>query len=300
MALLNGRNVMLAMVKEKPTEEKTVTPTTEAQEITADNGRELSKVTVEAVTSAIDANITPENILEGVSILGIEGTEKGYDEGVQSEYDRFWDAYQNNGAEVVDGRAFVGNGWNDKTFYPKYDIVCAANRADFLFQLSRMTNIKARLEECGVRLDTSKATNLYQAFMYSSTAELPEINASKSTSNYQTFASCTKLTKIDKLILSSDGTAPEMTTTFASSSALVDIVIEGVIAKNITMSNCSKLSVDSTKSVIEHLANYAGTENEGVYTLKLHANTWTALEASGTAPNNKTWKEYVTDLGWLY
>ena len=223
----------------------------------------------------------------------------GFDEGKQAEYDRFWDAYQNNGAEVVDGRAFVGKGWNDNTFYPKYDIVCTANRADFLFQLSQITNIKARLEECGVLLDTSKATNLYQAFMYCKTAELPEINVSKATSLYQTFASCPYLTKIDKLILSSDGTAPDMTTAFASASALVDIVFEGVIAKSITMSNCSKLSVESAKSVISHLANYAGTDNEGKNTVKFHANTWTALEADSTAPDGNTWKQYVQSLGWL-
>lgn len=227
------------------------------------------------------------------------GYDKGLEEGKKAQYDAFWDVYQNYGAEVHDGRAFVGYGWNDNTFYPKYDIVCDNKRGDALFQLCQVTNIKARLEECGVRLDTSKATNLYQAFQYCATTELPEINVSKATGIYQTFASCSNLTKIDKVILSSDGTAPEMTTTFAGSSALVDIVFEGVIAKSITMSNCSKLSVDSAKSVIEHLANYAGTDNEGKNTVKFHANTWTALEADSTAPDGNTWKQYVQSLGWL-
>lgn len=54
---------------------KTVDPTTSQQVITADSGNDgLSQVTVEGVTSAIDANITASNIKSGVTILGVTGT----------------------------------------------------------------------------------------------------------------------------------------------------------------------------------------------------------------------------------
>lgn len=54
---------------------KTATPTTSQQVITADSGNDgLSQVTVNAVTSAIDANITAGNIKKDVSILGVTGT----------------------------------------------------------------------------------------------------------------------------------------------------------------------------------------------------------------------------------
>lgn len=56
------------------TEEKTVTPKTVAQSVTPSEGiNGLSRVNVEGVTSAIDANILAENIKKGIEILGVTG-----------------------------------------------------------------------------------------------------------------------------------------------------------------------------------------------------------------------------------
>lgn len=57
---------------------KTVTPTTAKQTITADEGKDgLGTVTVNAVTAAIDENIVAGNIKSGVTILGVTGTYDG-------------------------------------------------------------------------------------------------------------------------------------------------------------------------------------------------------------------------------
>lgn len=61
---------------------KTVSPSTSSQTVEADSGYSgLGTVTVNAVTSAIDANIQAENILDGVTILGVTGTDLGYQAG---------------------------------------------------------------------------------------------------------------------------------------------------------------------------------------------------------------------------
>lgn len=58
-------------------EDINVTPTTSEQEITATSGKTLRKVTVAAVTAAIDDNITAGNIKDGVTILSVTGTYDG-------------------------------------------------------------------------------------------------------------------------------------------------------------------------------------------------------------------------------
>lgn len=76
--------------------------------------------------------------------------------------------------------------------------------------------------------------------------------------------------------------------------------VEESIGFGFTLATCGKnIEVDCLKSVIRGLKNYAGTENEFVYTLGLSAVHKQKLEAEGaTAPNGMTWLEYVDAKGW--
>ena len=57
---------------------KTIVPTTSQQIVTPDQSyNALSSVTVNAVDNTIDSNIVAENIKDGVSILGINGSFEG-------------------------------------------------------------------------------------------------------------------------------------------------------------------------------------------------------------------------------
>ena len=60
--------------EEKPEEIFDIQPTITDQAITPTEGYVFSRGIVRAVTSSIDNNIQPENIKQGVSILGVEGT----------------------------------------------------------------------------------------------------------------------------------------------------------------------------------------------------------------------------------
>lgn len=60
-----------------PTEEITITPTTQGKTITPTAGKYISKATVLPVTNSIDKNIVASNIKSNVTILGVTGTFKG-------------------------------------------------------------------------------------------------------------------------------------------------------------------------------------------------------------------------------
>ena len=76
-AIANITAVASTIHPSSETQNVEVTPTTEAQTVTADAGKVLGTVTVKAVTAAIDENITAANIKSGVTILGVTGSYSG-------------------------------------------------------------------------------------------------------------------------------------------------------------------------------------------------------------------------------
>lgn len=156
---------------------KTATPGVNEVVVIPDTGYALSKVIIEAVTSAIDANIKAENIKEGVSILGVSGSEKGYDAGYQEgcadgkqlEYDRFWDIFQQGGNRTDYKRAF--SYWTDSPI-PKYTAIIDAKGGGSaeVFALFGAGNTKddgmVDLTEACAKLDFSQCEDPANLFMY--------------------------------------------------------------------------------------------------------------------------------------
>jgi hypothetical protein len=82
--------------------------------------------------------------------------------------------------------------------------------------------------------------------------------------------------------------------------SLKNVTIDGQIGKDFEFSS-NALTAESAKSVLTHLMNYSDTENEFVYKVSLSSNMWNILDLEGnTAPEGRTWKDYVTTIGWNY
>lgn len=253
-------------------------------------------------------------IAENVPKVKQQGYDEGFEAGKEKEWSDFWDTLQNYGKRKDYTYLFgVNTGtspYNDETFKPKYDI--KPQIASNMFRYcSNITDFKGILERQGVVLDFSKCANVNYAFQFCyNNTRLPELDFSEATAIHLPFSYNEKLISIDKFIVSDSGTTT-FTDTFIYCYALSEIRIGGVIGRNISF-QYSPLSVESMKSIITHLKNYAGTDSEKAYTLTLKSSCETELETAGftdedkrllvengiTYSDNLTWVDVIDDLKW--
>lgn len=114
--------------------------------------------------------------------------DKVFDSGKQTEYDAFWDGYQNNGNRTDYSYAFYGSGWNEITYKPKYPIIAEA--ASYGYANSNIVEID--------KVDVSGVKNLYALF--STSRLLQRINKLKVTDGVTNclnmFRNCEALTDV--------------------------------------------------------------------------------------------------------
>ena len=190
--------------------------------------------------------------------------------GKKAEYDRFWDAFQDNGNRTNYNQAFNGYGFNSLNFYPKYNIT-TIDASSMFINWNRDThaiNLKERMEECGVKFDFSKTTNFLRVFYYvNRVTEFPEMDMSMATSLNQTFAYNYAMVSIEKLIV---GAGTVFQGTFESCGALQNLIIGGTIGQNgFNVGNCTKLTHESLMSIVNALKDYSGSG--ATYTVTLGA-----------------------------
>ncbi len=228
------------------------------------------------------------------------GVNEVYEAGKTKEWSDFWDAYQEIGERTDYSYAFRGSGWNSNTFYPKYDIKPTGESAKSSYMFAGWgrpyIDMEKRLNECGVEIDFSQLTSSNYEFYLSKMTNLPVLDFSGCSKMTNTFDYCNF--KTIKLKLSESGETT-FSSTFRRCGDLSTVeIVSGVIGKSVSFVD-SPLTVESMKSIITHLANYAGTDNEFTYTVTFKASTFAALEAEGaTSPNGNSWAEYIDDLKW--
>ena len=204
-----------------------------------------------------------------------------------------WNGIQDNGARPYYDNAF--RNWKNAHNYwqPIYDINNASGSMVF-YGFTSDLGLPELCESAGITMDWSGATSFGQTFSYANIPDVGVINmtGAKDTGSMLLYSSVKKA----HIILKSDGSQGHTGGAFTGASKLTDLTIEGAIGKSLTIP--SPLTPESMISVITHLVNYAGTENEMVYTISFTDKCWEALEAYSTAPNGGTWKNYVMSLGW--
>ena len=173
-----------------------------------------------------------------------------YEKGKKDECDKFWDVYQENGKRTNYMYAFYG--WKDEVFYPKYDIKPTGNLASSFF-LSTINNLKTRLEECGVVLDTANVSGLSSTFQgcYNLTV-VPPLDVINCTSLTNVFYNDIKLIEAEFINLQSETTFANV---FVACGELTDLRITGTIGQNgFNVKDCKKLTVDSLLSILTALS----------------------------------------------
>lgn len=228
------------------------------------------------------------------------GIDAVYTAGKTKERSDFWDAFQQNGARTNYNYAFGGEGWNDETFKPKYDIVPTANPGS-MFYMAAITDLEAALEKAGVIMDLSRNSNFPNTFYNASFTVIPMVDFSGAANTASpftlTFMNNSELVTVRKIKLPSNG-EQKFDRTFDGCSKLNSIEFEGVIGRSISFSS-SPLSLASLKNIITHLKDYSETTSEHVYTITLKSSVFESLEAEkATSPNGNTWAEYIDDLKW--
>lgn len=183
--------------------------------------------------------------------------QKGVSDGVKSEYDRFWDKFQNYGKRVAYQYAFGGQGWTKETFKPKYDIKPTSMKGFFSYGGLMNCDLAEIIETLGITFDTSGVTAIdgFEGFCeYAGPKRLPIIDTSNCARINEFVLHASILETVDKLILKNDG-SQTYTNAFRGCSKLTNIVIEGTIGSEFSTKDSPLLSKASITSIVNALSS---------------------------------------------
>lgn len=183
-----------------------------------------------------------------------QNQQKVFDAGKEAQKSDFWKQYfagLNRYGNYY--WAFAGSGWNDDIYQPTQTI--RGHNMNYLFYYSDLTDTKVDVD-----LTLSPTTNKSALFQYS------------------------KLKTIRKLIVCESNTLPA----FTGCTNLENITFDGVIAKSVNMSACSKLTNASVQSVIDHLKDLTGEATQ-VFTVHQTVRDAMTAEQVHEVENVKNW-----------
>lgn len=157
--------------------------------------------------------------------------------GKQSEYDRFWDSFQESGNRTKYTAGFGGGCWNDETYNPKYPITA-----------------------------TDACAYMYWNNLGITDTKVPITFPNTSSNVSSVFSTCHNLETIRKIIVFEK---TGYSAWFSSCRKLKNITVEGTIGTNFDISSSTLLTHDSLMSIINALKDY--TESGETHTLTIGA-----------------------------
>ena len=225
-----------------------------------------------------------------------ENEQRVFEAGKKSEYDAFWDSFQQNGNRTLYNSAF-GSCWNKDNFKPKYSI--RPTNAYQMFFNNIGTYIDAGevaedyFDNLGIELDYSQAKNVVYCVATLHASRFKKLDFSSATSMTNIFYSHSStygrgVEVIDNFVSS------EITTyrsdTFQGAEVLREMRVTGVIATgDFNVQWCPLLSHDSLMSIINALADKSTDTSKA----------WTAtLGATNLAKLTIEEKEIAYNKGW--
>ncbi len=202
---------------------------------------------------------TSSNIISTEAIMNAIALINTGEDLAENEKKMFWDAFQDNGNRTDYKNAFYGQGWNDTTFKPQYNITPIGD-AGSIFQNCKITNLKEILEKNNVTLDFSGTTVLSYPFQNSTITHLGTLDCRNITNLGYILTDSKMMEGVDKIILKEDGSQTFGTFAFRFDTKLKEIRFEGAIGQSLSFIHCNSLSSDSVQDIIDHLATVASPQ----------------------------------------
>lgn len=223
-----------------------------------------------------------------------ENENKVYKAGQKAERSMNWDIIQDKGKATNYGNVgfFSGYKFTFDNFYPKYDIRPEGSAQQLFYAWTKsFGSLTQRLKECGVVLDTSKATHLNQMFAYGKFSEIPTIDfSSAATNSSRIFAYIyDNLITIEKLIVNENTTYDR----WFIETSVVNVIFEGVIGQNgLNLQWSNNLSIESLRSIISCLKDYSADISGTVWQVTIGSTNYAKLTTEDL--------ENISKKGWVF
>lgn len=178
-----------------------------------------------------------------------------YEAGKQTEYDAFWDDYQNNGNRTDCKSIFAGSGWNNTTINPKYDM--NVTDGTYMFYHSGFVgNLKEHFERLGKKIGFSNCrtcTGIYQyAQKITETPYLDMSGMTTATTISSLYYYCIALINAE---IKFSPLSSYANTCFSNCTNLTNLIVHGEIGGNgLDLHWSTKLSAESLWSIIKSLS----------------------------------------------